>query len=253
LSAYIRRFWSYLRKNETAKGLFLVGVVLLGAIGIWAGVRLALNTEFPVLVVSSGSMCQRLTNPAINQCTLAIGDLIVIRGQDPSTIVPTCPNGNYQCTSTPTGTIIVFRPPFSTDPNFLVVHRVVAETHTSQGYSFFTRGDSNFGSCYCANANDSWDSGGGVPATNVVGVYQYTIPIPYLGSAILSIRGFMYNDQTGQPKPEGLAVIVLLILALFAFEIIEPSGKKNKTTSAASSNVPRVPSEEPGSTETGQD
>jgi len=87
----------------------------------------------------------------------------------------------------------------------------------------------------------------------VVGVYQYTVPIPYLGSAILSIRGFMYNDQTGQPRPEGLAVIVLLILALFAFEIIEPSGKKNKTTSPPSPKVPRIPSEEPGSTETGQD
>jgi len=87
----------------------------------------------------------------------------------------------------------------------------------------------------------------------VVGVYQYTIPIPYLGSAILSIRGFMYNDQTGQPRPEGLAVIVLLILALFAFEIIEPSGKKNKTTSAAPPNVPHVHTEEPDLPETGQD
>jgi len=198
-------------------------------------------------------MCQRLTNSAIDKCTLAIGDLIVIRGQDPSTITPTC--GDKDCTSSPTGTIIVFRPPapYSNDPNFLVVHRVVAEQQTGQSYSFFTRGDSNSGSCYCRNANDPWDSTGGVPAANVVGVYQYTVPIPYLGSAILSIRSFMYNDQTGQPRPEGLAVIVLLILALFAFEIIEPSGKKTKTTSAASPNVPHVPAEEPGSPETGQD
>ncbi len=235
MSSYIRRFWSYLGRNETAKGLFLVGVVLLGAVGIWAGVRVALNTEFPVLVVSSGSMCQRLTNPTIDKCTLAIGDLIVIRGQDPSTIVPTCAgDANYTCTSQPTGTIIVFRPPapFSNDPNFLVVHRVVAEQLTSQGYRFFTRGDSNGGSCYCQSANDPWDSGSlGVPASNIVGIYQYTIPIPYLGSTILNIRGFMYNDQTGQPRPEGLAVIVLLILALFVFEIIEPSKKKTKPSS----------------------
>jgi signal peptidase I len=232
-----------------------VGVVLLGAIGIWAGVRVALNTEFPVLVVSSGSMCQRLYNPSIDKCTLAIGDLIVIRGQDPSTIVPTCSGGNFMCTSPPNGTIIVFKPPGSLDPNYLIVHRVVAERQTSQGYFFYTRGDSNGLACYCFSANDGWDtSNGGVPAANVVGVYQYTIPIPYLGSAILSIRGFMYNDQTGQPRPEGLAVIVLLILALFAFEIIEPSGKKKKIpTTPSSPNVPLVPSDEPGLPETGQD
>jgi len=199
-------------------------------------------------------MFQRLYNPSIDKCTLAIGDLIVIRGQNPSTIVPSCAGGNYLCTSPPNGTIIVFRPPGSLDPNFLIVHRVVAERQTSQGYFFYTRGDSNFQACYCSNANDGWDTpNGGVPAANVVGVYQYTIPIPYLGSAILSIRGFMYNDQTGQPRPEGLAVIVLLIIALFAFEIIEPSGKKKKTTSAASPNFPLVPSEEPGLPETGKD
>jgi len=252
LSSYIHRFWSFLGRNETAKGLFLVGVVLLGAIGIWAGIRVALNTEFPVLVVSSGSMCQRLSNPSIDKCTLAIGDLIVIRGQDPSTIVPTCGGGRYDCTSPPNGTIIVFRPPapFSNDPNFLVVHRVVAELDDSQGYHFFTRGDSNGGSCYCASANDPWDSAKGVPASNVVGVYQYTIPIPYLGSTILSIRGFMYDDQSGQPRPEGLAVIVLLILALFAFEIIEPSKKKTAPPSPAST---KLPAEKPSIGETQQD
>src|SRR5947208_10853671 len=86
LSSYIRKFGSYLRKNETARGLFLVGLVILGAIAVWGGIRLALNTEYPILVVSSGSMCQRLTNPQTRECTLAIGDLIVIRGVDPATI-----------------------------------------------------------------------------------------------------------------------------------------------------------------------
>ncbi len=243
MSNYIRRFWSYLGRNETAKGLFLVGVVLLGAVGIWAGIRVALSTEFPVLVVSSGSMCQRLYNPSVNKCTLAIGDLIVIRGEDPSTIVAsnvTAPG------VVPNGSIIVFRPPapWSTDPNYLVVHRVIAVQKTGSGYFFETRGDSNGAACNCAAANDGWDSSGGVPAPNVVGVYQYTIPIPYLGSSILVIRGFMYNDVTGQPRPEGLAVIVLLIVALFAFEIIEPSKKKPPTPSqpATSKFQPRKPS-----------
>ncbi len=50
--------------------------------------------------------------------------------------------------------------------------------------------------------------------------------------AILDIRGFMYDDSTGQPKTQGILVIVALIVALFAFEVAEP-GKKTPP-----SNVP---------------
>ena len=213
MSSYIRQFRSYLRKNETARGLFLVGVVILGAIAVWGGIRLALNTEYPILVVSSGSMCQRL-NPALhtNACTLEIGALIVIRGEDPATIS--------------NGTIIIFRP-FPSTPDYLVVHRVmkiVPQSSSPDGqYDFFTRGDAN---PYSVGVYDSWSGpGGSVPGSQIVGVYQATIPIPYLGAAILDIRGFMYDDATGHPKTQGILVIVALIVALFAFEVAEP-GKK---------------------------
>jgi hypothetical protein len=205
-----------------------------------------LNTEFPVLVVSSGSMCQRLSNPTINECTLPIGALIVIRGQDPSTIIAsniTTPG------VVPNGSIIVFReyPQYNTDPNYLVVHRVIKVNHTPQGYFFETRGDANGfpGACNCDNGNDEWDASGGIPASNVVGVYQYTIPIPYLGSAVLGIRNFMYDDTTGRPRPEGLAIIVLLIIALFAFEIIEPSKKRPSKSSQKSPTSQDSRAEEP--------
>jgi len=42
----------------------------------------------------------------------------------------------------------------------------------------------------------------------------------------------MYDDSTGQPKTQGILVIVALIVALFAFEVAEP-GKKTPP-----SNVP---------------
>jgi signal peptidase I len=216
LSSYIGKFRSYLRKNETARGLFLVGVVILGAIAVWGGIRLALNTEYPVLVVSSGSMCQRL-NPALrtSACTLEIGALIVIRGQDPATIT--------------NGTIIIFRP-YPATPDYLVVHRVIniyqPGASVYHQYTFWTEGDAN-------GVADGWDQpGGGIPGSHVVGVYQTTIPIPYLGSAILDIRSFMYDDSTGQPRTQGILVIVALIVALFAFEVAEP-GKKSPP-----SNVP---------------
>ena len=208
MSSYIRKFRGYLRKNETAKGLFLVGIVILGAIAVWGGIRLGLNTEFPILVVSSGSMCQRL-NPNLhtNACTLAIGDLIVIRGLDPNTIA--------------NGSIIVFRP-YPATPDYLVVHRVVRIFPADQNnqVSFWTEGDAN-------GVLDGWDTtNGGIPGDRIVGVYQFSIPIPYLGQAILGIRAFMYDENTGQPKSQGILVIVALIAALFAFEVMEPGKKK---------------------------
>src|SRR2546421_10908496 len=219
MSSFIGQFRSYLRKNETARGLLLVGVVILGAIAVWGGIRLALSTEYPILVVSSGSMCQRL-NPTLhtNACTLEIGALIVIRGEDPATIT--------------NGTIIIFRP-FPSTPDYLVVHRVmkiVPQSSPDGQYDFFTRGDAN---PYSVGVYDSWSGpGGSVPGSQIVGVYQTTIPIPYLGAAILDIRGFMYDDATGRPRTQGILVIVALIVALFAFEVAEP-GKKTPP-----SNVP---------------
>jgi len=110
------------------------------------------------------------------------------------------------------------------------VHRVVKVYQPSQStynqYTFWTEGDAN-------GVQDGWDQpNGGIPGSQVVGVYQATIPIPYLGAAILEIRGFMYDDSTGQPKTQGILVIVALIVALFAFEVAEP-GKKTPP-----SNVP---------------
>ena len=229
MSTYLRKFWRFIQKNETARGLLLVGIVILGALAGWGGIRLALNTEYPVLVVSSPSMC-----PPAN-CVLPVGALIVIRGQDPRTIVAGPP---------PVGTIIVFRP-YTDQPDYLVVHRVVEirGNQTAGGPYFVSEGDNNHG------ALDPWDypsAGnpyGGVPASNVVGVYQYTIPIPYLGSAILDIRNFMYDDTTGQPRPEGILVIVVLIIALFAFEVIEPKKKSKPEASASEPKAEAAPSQ----------
>ena len=207
MSNYIRKFRTYLRKNETARGIFLVGLVMLGAIAVWGGIRLALNTEYPILVVSSGSMC-----PPSN-CTLPIGALIVIRGQDPNAIK--------------LGDIIVFRPN-PNNPNYLIVHRIIMvytpsnDTVYPGQYAFVTHGD----------ANPPGSNEGPNPGSALVGIYQFTIPIPYLGSAILDIRNFMYDDNTGQPKTQGILVIVALIVALFAFEVAEPGKKK------LSSNLP---------------
>ena len=218
MSSYVRKFRSYLKKNETARGLFLVGLVIIGAIAVWGGIRLALNTEYPILVVVSGSMC-----PPSN-CILPVGALVVIQGEAPGALR--------------VGDIVVFRPN-PRDPNYLIIHRIIIlytpnnDTAYPGVYAFVTHGDAN-----PLGANE-----GPNQASTLVGVYQSTIPIPYLGSAILGIRSFMYDDATGQPTLQGILVIVALILALFAFEAATPRKKKlsqapEKTeASVASTNV----------------
>ena len=232
MSSSPRRFWKIIKKNETARGLLLVAVVILGAYGTWLGIRFALNTEYPILVVSSGSMC-----PA-NYCTLPIGALIVIRGEDSGSIKagPGCgvPAVGPSSSGSPSGSIIVFRP-YLDNPDYLVVHRV-REIVTLPGsqLAFRTQGDNFYTNADC----DTWPyPGGAVPSNQVVGVYQGTIPIPYLGATILGIRNFMYDDTTQQARPEGILVIVILIIALFAFEVIEPS-KKSKPEAQSSDPSP---------------
>jgi len=204
--------------------------VILGALGVWGGIRLALNTEYPVLVVSSGSMC-----PA-NYCTLPVGALILIRGEDPGSINagPVCGAHAVGPSAVgPLGSIIVFRP-YLNNPDYLVVHRVrQIVTLPGNELGFMTQGD-NF------NTNTSCD-GWTIPFSQVVGVYQATVPVPYLGSAILDIRNFMYDDTTGAPRPEGILVIVILIIALFAFEVIEPSKKPKSEASAADAGKEPTP------------
>ena len=115
-------------------------------------------------------MCQRVTNPNTGACTLAVGDVILIRGVNPNTIT--------------NNSIIVFRP-YPSTPDYLVVHRVVRvfpATQYSQVVYFWTRGDAN-------PANDSWDvTGGGIPGDGVVGVYQFTIPKPTVSSDLGTVH-----------------------------------------------------------------
>src|SRR5437867_7812919 len=176
-------------------------------------------------------MCQS-DHPELRstQCTLPVGALIVIRGVDTVTIV--------------NGTIIVFMNN-PAEPGYLIVRRgvgiVPASSSAYNQVSFRTKGDANSGP-------DNWTGYGYIPASWVEGVYQYTIPFPYLGSAILQIRDFMYNSSTGQLNPQGILVIAALIVALFAFEVIEP-GKKSPSskvpgpadTPASKTNQLRVP------------
>jgi len=133
----------------------LVGLVIVDAIAVWGGIRLALNTGYPILVVSSGSMC-----PPSN-CVLSVGALVVIRGEDPSALK--------------VRDIIVLRGS-SRDPNYLIIHRIITlytpsnDTAYPGQYAFVTHGD----------ANPPGFNEGSKPSIDPRRVYQIYHPHPVL-------------------------------------------------------------------------
>lgn len=139
-----------LRRNPTARVILLIVVLFAATYGGVEVLRIALQTESPLMVVSSGSMIP----------TLSIGDIIIVRGADPHTVT--------------VGTIIIFHSP--ADYDMPIVHRVVRIIDEGNSIFFETKGDHN-------PVQDGWR----VPSQNLMGVY--VARIPYVGLLSLELRG----------------------------------------------------------------
>ena len=137
-------------KNPTVRVVILIVILFVATYGGVEVMRLALHSESPLMVVSSGSMV-----PVLN-----VGDIIIVRGVDPQTVT--------------VGTIIIFHSPYEYD--MPIVHRVVAVLNEGGSLSFETKGDHN-------DVQDGWK----VPAANLMGVY--VMKIPYVGLISLELRG----------------------------------------------------------------
>jgi len=144
-----RRLLSFVRKNEVAKTALLIVLLICISYGSWSALKIALRTEYPVLVVVSGSMVP----------TLETGDLIVVRGVNPREIT--------------VGTIIVFHSP--RDYETLIVHRVYGLEQKGDEIYFRTKGDYN-------PRPDDWI----IPANYVIGVF--IARIPYVGVIVMRLR-----------------------------------------------------------------
>jgi len=140
---------NFIRKNEVAKTALLIVLLIFISYGSWSALKFALHTEYPVLVVVSGSMVP----------TLERGDLIVVRGVDPGEIT--------------VGTIIVFHSP--RDYETLIVHRVYGLEQKDDEIYFSTKGDYN-------PRPDDWM----IPENYVVGVF--IARIPYVGVIVMRLR-----------------------------------------------------------------
>ncbi len=140
----------FFKKNPTARVILLIAILFVVTYGSVDGLRIALRTESPLMVVSSGSMIP----------TLNVGDIILVRGVDPRTVT--------------VHTIIIFHSP--NDWNMPIVHRVVAVDNQSGSIFFETKGDNN-------PVQDGWR----VPTANLMGVY--VVKLPYVGLLSLELRG----------------------------------------------------------------
>ena len=140
----------FFKKNPAARVIILIVILFAATYGSVAVLKVVLNTESPLMVVSSGSMIP----------TLNVGDIILVRGVDPNTVT--------------VGTIIIFHSPY--DYSMPIVHRVIAISNEGNGLFFSTKGDNNPGP-------DGWS----VPAQNLMGVY--VAKLPYVGLISLELRG----------------------------------------------------------------
>jgi len=140
----------FFKKNSTARVILLIIILFAATYGSVEVLRLALASESPLMVVSSGSMIP----------TLNVGDIIIVRGVDPRSVT--------------VGTIIIFHSPNEYD--MPIVHRVIAVDNQGSTVFFETKGDNNPGP-------DGWR----VPAQNLMGVF--VAKIPYVGLLSLELRG----------------------------------------------------------------
>ena len=171
-----------IRTNPVARVVVLIAILFAVTLGSVGALRIALHTDSPLMVVSSGSMIP----------TLNVGDIIVVRGTDPSTVT--------------VGTIIIFHSPY--DYSTPIVHRVIAIDDQGGQEFFQTKGDNNA-------VADGWR----VPTANLIGIY--VMKVPYIGLLSLELRG-----------PLGWILIVLLVMLIIAMEYDESKKSQGKKPAA---------------------
>lgn len=193
----LKRVW----KNEYVQTATVIGIIALIVFGFWFGSQAFLNTSYPALAVVSGSMCV----PYDGRCdgwshpfsqTLHIGDLIIVQGTEPINL-----NSDY-----PDSDIIIFKKP--TDPDELIVHRIVEKEERDGKIFFFTKGDGNSNTKWpdipTSSEYDPWNQGNGISEDLVVG--KVVMRIPWVGHFVLFMR-----NGIGLPLVVGLITILLIV------------------------------------------
>jgi hypothetical protein len=214
--------------KEVLKVLMLLTAIVMGFLGFWFASKIILNTECPILPVSSSNMCifehncDGLTHPF--EPTLHVGDLIIVQGVDSRDVKFSYPNSD----------ILVFHSPKynSYDSGGLVITRVVAKEEKIGIVYFRTKGDgvgANMGhempsASECDRWNDyreNYTLNGMISEELLVG--KVVFRVPWIGHIALFVQ-----------NPSGvfiLVVLTIIIILIVKFVISTSASKKAKADS----------------------
>jgi signal peptidase I len=187
----------------------MILLIIAAVFGFWYGTRLALNTQYPMLAVASGSMC-KLPGPGCDgwshpfERTLHVGDLIVVQGVNASSDIHAAPE--------PDGDIIVFRQQYGDE---LIVHRAIERRNVNGEVFYVTKGDGNSGPDQP------------IPADQVIG--KVILRIPWIGHLALLMR-----NETG------IYIIIALICVLIVVELVLPIFKEKKSETGQEEKVEKA-------------
>lgn len=200
-----RSWLKKLLKNEWVKTVIMLAIVIIAFFSIWFGIRFALDTDYPLLAVASGSMV-----PA-----LPVGALIAVQGiSNFSAVYVHLLNGDIIVFHTylPGGPSLLIGHP---DEDELIVHRAINKTLEYDSYLgkdvwyFTTKGDANYAP----------DPGiiltGPVPENYIVG--KVVGSVPYIGYIPLDIR-----------TTAGIETVIILIILVLFVEIAYSSVKEKR-------------------------
>jgi len=218
LANALKKLW----KNEYIQTATIIGLIILIFFGFWYGSTLALNTQNPIVVVPSGSMCIPYDGACQDYLwdhpfarTLHVGDLLILQGVNTRDLNTSYPNSDT----------IVFHNP--NKPDELIVHRIVSAEMVNGKLYFRTKGDGNSARKWPTPASDLANSdydpwaippAPGVSEDNVVG--KVVMRIPWIGNIVLYMR-----------TPTGLALVAALVALLLIIEFVIPVLRKKQTPS----------------------
>lgn len=200
---------SKILKSNYMETIILTIILFVGVFAFWFGLRLAFQTEFPLLAVASGSMEQFLYR----------GDLIIVQGGLNFTELNAAPED-----AQPPGEVIVFYDPrYDRAPVYLpvagetnlIVHRAVGKVENNGTWYFQTKGDNNFGTDHWSGP-ETWQ--GKISEKLLVG--KVVGKAPWLGHIPL----FMHENSI-----LAALIIVSLLVVLIIMDFIFPQKGDDQT------------------------